>query len=313
MLSQFEPVDRQLREREIRCALGNRGLRGDAHLLRATTVQSTYRVDLAKMALIVRWRDHRDPMDAVNAEREVLGVLRAAGISRIPEWQFCESTPNGTVSAVSFLPGQSLKGIPPVDLAARIGRLLASIHDAVRSADLDVGTAWDANRIRYLWEEASNELSIPDALTRFVESALARFVSLEETARFQPGLWGVIHSDLNASNVIISDNEPGVIDFAEAGPGFFAWDVVMLPFDQWWDYGHEAEAAGSSLIHAYVSAGGVKPTSEMLRICAEARIVETATWNRPSLGVPISRCHEWIEEVLDAVSRLNKSAPAWMT
>ena len=152
----------------------------------------------------------------------------------------------------------------------------------------------------------------PREITNFAESALTKFASLEAATRFKSEFWGVIHSDLNASNVIVSENYPGFIDFAEAGPGLFAWDVLMLPFDLWWDYGNHAESAGSSLILAYKSAGAVEPTSELLRVCSEVRVVEAATWKRPSLGVPTSRCQQWIEQVLGVVQRLDTAPPAWM-
>ena len=313
MRSRFRPIARRLREREIRSALEKRSLQGKTQLLRASTVQSTYRVDSAPGPLVLRWRDHRDPLDAANAEKEILEVLRTAGIGRMPEWRFREKTAKGNVSALSFLPGQSLKGIPSLDLAADFGRRLAAMHQAVRSAGLDLGTAWDARRFRQLWEAASRELTFPDDLAGFAESALARFLSLEANARSDPDLWGVLHSDLNASNVVVLDDEPGFIDFAEAGPGFFAWDLLMLPFDLWWDYGLDAEAAGNAVILAYASAGGVRPSSELLRACAEVRIVEALTWQRPSLGVPESRCRDWIERVRGIAARLDTAPPAWMT
>lgn len=292
MRSRFRPIARRLREREIRSALEKRSLQGEVHLLRASTVQSTYRVDSAPGPLVLRWRDHRDPLDAANAEREILEVLQTAGIGRMPELRFRERTANGNVSALSFLPGQSLKGIPSPDLAADFGRRLALMHEAVRSAGLDLGTAWDAGRFRQLWEAARRDLSFPDDVTGFAESALARFLSLEASARSDPNFWGVIHSDLNASNVVVLDDEPGFIDFAEAGPGFFAWDLLMLPFDLWWDYGLDAEAAGEAVILAYASAGGGRPSSKLLRAPDRFRPPRARLSAFSDLRASVRRCRQ---------------------
>ena len=314
MQSRFRPVDQQEREREVRRALERRGIGGRIDRLGSSTVQSTYRVDWAPTPLLLRWRDHCDPLGGTNAEKEVLGALRAAGIDRVPEWKFRESTPKGAVSALSFVDGQRLKGIPPPGLAAQVGHLIASMHEAARSADLDldIGTAWDTRRFRQLWEATRNEIAFSDEVIKFADSALSKYHSIETKSRYKTDLWGIIHSDLNASNVVV-DSEPGFIDFAEAGPGLFAWDVLMLPFDLWWDYGLDAEAAGNSLIDTYVSAGGTRPSAEILRMCAEVRIVEALTWQRPSLGVAQSRCRKWIEQVHGVISRLNTAPPAWMT
>lgn len=102
-----------------------------------------------------------------------------------------------------------------------------------------VRSSWDWDRLfgasTILWSAGANVYR-KDELQVFAAAA-ERIQKNLRTLGKGPGVFGMIHSDLNPSNFVFRDGEAYVIDFEQCGWGYYLFDieVTLSEFEDWGD------------------------------------------------------------------------------
>lgn len=143
--------------------------------------------------------------------------------------------PDGTVwTAVmfEFVTGDVLESVTdPLPFASTIGRTTALLHEHARTWTPPAGFSrfeWDLPDLLGVsarwgtWEAAPLPTGTLAVLKRAEEKALRIVDRLERT----PERWGLIHADLRPSNIMIDGDDLVVIDFDDAGYGWYLYDFA---------------------------------------------------------------------------------------
>ncbi|HYG62211.1 MAG TPA: condensation domain-containing protein [Thermoanaerobaculia bacterium] len=139
-----------------------------------------------------------------------------------------------------WVPGQVLQGNLTPEAVGGVGTLLARLHRAAERFEPPPGFArprWDCDR---LFGTAAEGEVVPRDMDDPLVSRRAREILAEAAAVVRqtaeglgqgPGVFGMIHKDLEPDNIVISDGAPCAIDFGDCGWGWFLYDVAasLLP------------------------------------------------------------------------------------
>ncbi len=252
MAAAFDALDENARkahlERVARRALPRWGIAADAPLtLLNISENATYRVDVAGSAEPAILRVHRTGYHSANGVRSELAWTRAlsadAGVatpqavaatdgSLIQHIDSPELDESRMVVRFGFIPGHEPDESALLAPFRRLGAIAARMHAHARSwqrPEYFERLTWDyehslgeaGNWGRWqdglgLDAEAHAVLGEADALLR---TRLERFGK-------SPSRYGLIHADLRLANLLESDGETRVIDFDDAGFGWFLYDLA---------------------------------------------------------------------------------------
>lgn len=301
-----------------RRALGRFGL-DDAQLRvlkRSTT--TTYRVDTAQGRLVLRLQSTaRMPFAVARSELAWLRFLaRETSLRTIAPI----AAPDGALAALldgedeqcaalfRWMAGRHKRRLSPRD-AERFGHLLGWLHHyAAHFAPPPDFVRWDFDLGEFLSttaviDQLAEQVIAADdkrLLRRAIEQVEGGFRIVES----DPAHWGLIHGDVNLSNIRWQDGQPGLIDFEVCCYGPFLFDVgrflhEVAPFDQ--------NGACAAAFHAgYSTVRPVPPLgSPLVRAFTLMSLLDVAAW---LLKLPPTLAHlnppERLTMVLHDIRRL---------
>jgi Ser/Thr protein kinase RdoA (MazF antagonist) len=285
--------------------------------LHSQSENTVFRVDSAE-GEVYALRVHRDgyhDLAELEAEHVWTEALTSAGLS-VPE---AVLTRDGVAYATIAFPGSDstrhvglvrwIAGVPlsrtihetrdPAALARcfeQLGELVARFHDASakwtpppgfrRHARDAAGLAGEQPFWGRWWEIASASDDERARLRSLRDALRERLADLDRG----PDVYGMIHADLHADNVLVDGERLSVIDFDDAGFGWYAYDLaVALHFEL--DAFHRKhphfELAREALLRGY---RGQRPLSaeqqDLVSWLLLARALELLRWaeDRPETG-----------------------------
>ncbi|WP_086462156.1 phosphotransferase [Agreia sp. VKM Ac-1783] len=242
----------------------------DAVLI-AVSENATFRVSVNGLPrMVVRLHRPGYVGDLANARSELTWVeaiststpLRTPPPVRGVDGDFVQSFPgpdsrNWSAVAFEFVSGRILEEHTNlVPHFAQIGRLTAVLHQQARSWKLPPGfQRFDWNLTDMVgptarwgnWENWPLKRAEHALVKRAEEQALSDLSGLTKSVRS----WGLIHSDLRPSNLMLEGNELTVIDFDDAGFSWFLYDFASaLTF---YEHTPEAPEMAANWIEGYSS------------------------------------------------------------
>lgn len=149
-----------------------------------------------------------------------------------------------TAVAFAFVPGTVLEEVAgATEHYRRIGELTAVLHDhavAWKRPDRFTRFSWSLDDLigsDARWGSWEAAVASPHDL-RTLRAARDRAVGVLAAGERRPSRWGLIHSDLRPSNIMISGGELTIIDFDDCGHSWLLYDFgAALTF-----YEHRPEA-----------------------------------------------------------------------
>lgn len=198
---------------------------------------------------------------------------------------------------LSWVEGEHLEGRRTAEQAARLGELVASLHDHAQSWERPAGFERPTHD-RTSWHAA---LALVDGLVKGgVASAaqralLARAVEIADhelaPLASRSERVGLIHADLHGGNYVVHGDSPRPIDFGLSGFGPWLWDVAEC-------MGHLGPARRRDFVDAYarlrpLDEGDVRRIEGYLL----ASLVEMFGYNAPDLNE-----HEFLARAIPAWS-----------
>jgi Ser/Thr protein kinase RdoA (MazF antagonist) len=298
-------------------ALAHWSLEGAALSLHEQRENAVFRVETSRgeaYALRVHREGYHD-LSELESEHDWTSALARAGLpvpQAIPTREgsayatvaFPDSEITRHVGLVKWLPGVPLsrslaESSGPEDVAScfdTLGRLIARLHDATSSWAPPPGFrrhAWDAQGLMgekpfwgRFWEIRAATSAQRARLLAIRNDLLEVLSGLDRS----PEVYGMIHADLNADNVLAHDGRLSIIDFDDAGFGWFVFDLAVALYDRMDAY-HPAkphfDPARDALLDGYRS---VRPLSaeqtDSLRPLLLARALSILRWaeDRPESG-----------------------------
>ena len=225
------------------------------HLQSENTVYKVEALDGSTYALRIHRKDYHD-LDELNSEHLWTKSLSNAGLL-VPE---AVVTKNGdTYASVSFLNSDEYRYVGLVkwiegtilndlildledkgvsDLYESLGKVVAKFHKATiaweqpkgfkrHSFDVD-GFLGDQPFWGRFWEAQNATISEREKL------ALIRKNMIETMSEFSKNInfFGMIHADLHSQNVLIQGKSLSVIDFDDAGFGWYGFDLAVAIWDR---------------------------------------------------------------------------------
>ncbi|HVR99922.1 MAG TPA: amino acid adenylation domain-containing protein [Thermoanaerobaculia bacterium] len=136
-----------------------------------------------------------------------------------------------------WVPGEVLQGVLTPANIERVGALLAKLHRCSERFVPPPGFArprWDCDRLFGTGEVIPSEIDEPLITKRGREILDEAAAAVRETVRRLgegPAVFGIIHKDLEPDNTVVWQGELHAIDFADAGWGWYLYDMAasLLP------------------------------------------------------------------------------------
>ncbi len=251
----------------------------ELHSHRENVVFKVVAADGETYALRIHRKGYHD-LQALESEQLWTQALSAAGVSvpqavanRAGSLYAAVPVPGSQdsryVGLVRWIAGRTLEedlegDTSPSEIASvyqSLGELMARIHQASREWSAPVGFkrhAFDAAGLvgpapfwGPFWEIEAATRSERLQLIHLRERLYETFASLVR----DPSIYGMIHADLNANNVLRDGDALSVIDFDDAGFGWHGFDLAVALWDRIDAVsGHDQfEVAKDSLLKAYTS------------------------------------------------------------
>jgi Ser/Thr protein kinase RdoA (MazF antagonist) len=304
----------------------------DVHLV-AVSENATFRVSVAGVPTLVV-RVHRPGYvgSRASVESELLWIealLRETGIRTpapvrgadgclIQQFSGSVGEPWSAV-AFTFVRGEVLEDLPDAASHYReIGALTAVLHDHAMSWEPPTGFerfAWGVEELigaDARWGSWENGVASPTDL-RLLRDAQSRALEvLGESERTGEG-WGLIHSDLRPSNIMVDDGAMTIIDFDDCGHSWLLYDFgAALSF-----YEHRDEAArmAAQWLDGYRS---IRPLSRAdleqasaLSLVRRLTLLGWSTTHRPD-ALPADLWAEILPGTVEIADRYLRR-PLWLT
>lgn len=267
---QLTPSGQLRRKRRMAQAALQHYRLGDTRLDFVRDVDNTlYRVAAADSAhyLLRMHSVERHSLAAIRSELDWLAALRESGL-RVPEpvltrdgvYAVDVSVPEvpepRRCVLLHWLPGRVRSEQPRPAEMARVGSFMARLHrhaEQYRPPDF-ARQAWDWPRLfgdeAALWRCGPLLLS-PDDL-QVCRLASERIAEAMHTVGQSSATYGLIHSDLNLSNIVFRGHEVGAIDFEECGMGYYLFDLAVTLYELT-DYPAHEAALRAALLTGYTS------------------------------------------------------------
>ena len=285
--------------------------------LHSQSENTVFRVESAQ-GEVYALRLHRDgyhDLAELEAEHEWTEAMASAGLS-VPE---AVLTRDGAAYATVAFPGSDttrhvglvrwIAGVPlsrtiretrdPAALARcfeQLGELVARFHQATakwtpppgfrRHARDAAGLAGEQPFWGRWWEIASASDDDRARLRSLRDALRERLADLDRG----PDVYGMIHADLHADNVLVDGERLSVIDFDDAGFGWYAFDLAVALYDRLDAFHPEKphfDRARSAMLEGYRSVRLLPPEQlDSLRPLMLARALSILSWaeERPESG-----------------------------
>jgi Ser/Thr protein kinase RdoA (MazF antagonist) len=173
----------------------------------------------------------------VRSEIMFLSALRQAGFRVPAPWRDLVVTAShpGVPEArdcvlLGWMDGEFSKGALTLERAANVGALMAALHEFSLTWPLPDG--FDRQRLHEWALTPREEMAIDSSSPMASEEDRALLVVVEREARTllvglprTPEWYGLIHADLHIGNLLFEDGAINVIDFDDAGFGFWLYDL----------------------------------------------------------------------------------------
>jgi Ser/Thr protein kinase RdoA (MazF antagonist) len=119
-------------------------------------------------------------------------------------------------------------------LASSLGEIIAVLHVHGGSFAVPPDFArsrWGVFRLRADGDAIASAASrgrVSLSLAELVQHAIARLERALDAMGTGPAVWGLVHGDLHADNLVVDTSGIGIIDFDDAGWGHYLYDVATL-------------------------------------------------------------------------------------
>ncbi|MGO2112782.1 MAG: phosphotransferase, partial [Pseudoclavibacter sp.] len=216
---------------------------------------AVFRVDDGERAYALRVHRHgHRSLEEMTCEGRQASAMRAAGV---PVSQFVEPIAGGDgtiddhdgnrhlVDVQQWVSGSEPFGDtveawrgepgPPVDRFRALGEVLGRLHVASRDTGRIAGftrDSWDADGLAGpapTWGDATR-LAHSDADRDVLARAIASVRAELESLGRDDDVFGVIHADTTAENVLVDSDELTLIDFDDFGEGYWLFDLATMLF-----------------------------------------------------------------------------------
>lgn len=134
----------------------------------------------------------------------------------------------------SWVPGEPPTQEISPKVAARIGAFTARLHTHAEQFIPPAGfirPRWDWQHVCGLASSAGfpNNNDAPTPVQRaLLAAASTRLQTNLHALGTSPDQWGLIHADLHRDNILLQDEQVGVIDFDDCGWGYYLYDVACV-------------------------------------------------------------------------------------
>ena len=145
--------------------------------------------------------------------------------------------PSRYVTVYDWIPGETLNnfsaGEKTPELIRRLGTVVGRIHSVSETLELPdwftrprYDIDWITSKIEKALESGDTDTSATElAKLSSLSSRFSQFVAEHGEGR---EVFGLIHSDLEPHNIILSDAQPSLIDVREFGFGYYLADILTL-------------------------------------------------------------------------------------
>ena len=182
---------------------------------------------------IANVRSELDWIEAIALDTDVRTPLPVRGSDGAPIQTIAGPRATAwTAVAFEFVRGRMLEDLPDQPSHfARIGAMAAQLHqhsrswrrpDGFRRFDWTLEDMIGASARWGSWERAALTDGERETLRRAADAARAVLATHPVT----PGNWGLIHSDIRPSNIMIDGSELVVIDFDDSGFSYYLYDFA---------------------------------------------------------------------------------------
>jgi Ser/Thr protein kinase RdoA (MazF antagonist) len=144
------------------------------------------------------------------------------------------AAPVRLATLMRWVPGVRPTRDTAVELAPALGAVAATLHEHGASFQAPHGFVREDGGLPRLRADAraiaraADNGRVAPSIAAFVERAVARVEPAVDRMGTLPDVWGLVHGDLHADNLVVDGNAVGVIDFDDAGWGHFLYDVATV-------------------------------------------------------------------------------------
>ena len=137
----------------------------------------------------------------------------------------------------NWIPGETLNNFSATEktpeLIRRLGTMIGRMHHVSETLELphwftrpQYDMDWIASKVEKALTSEHSDYSSEELAK--LSSFPARFLEIVTKHEEERDVFGLIHSDLEPHNIIISDGHPCPIDVMEFGFGYYLWDILTL-------------------------------------------------------------------------------------
>ncbi|MFE1644433.1 phosphotransferase enzyme family protein [Microbacterium sp. P01] len=211
----------------------------------AVSENATFRVSCAGVpALVVRIHRPGYIADLDNVRSELMWVesllgetdIRTPAPVRGADGELVQAFPGAgdtqwTAVAFQFVSGRILEDVVDASHFAEIGRVTATLHTHAKTWTAPTGFRrfeWDLRDMvgsEARWGDWRGAVLTPQEVTTLERAEVSAREALSGMRR-DPAQWGLIHSDLRPSNIMLDGGELTVIDFDDCGYSWFLYDFA---------------------------------------------------------------------------------------
>jgi Ser/Thr protein kinase RdoA (MazF antagonist) len=283
-----------------RAALGRFDLPESAELTLARWGENiTFRVDLpggGRVALRLHRADYQS-LPALRSEHAWTAALAKAGVpvpmvrttsdgDSVPLVSVPGTSEGRRAAVFEWLEGRPLRGLrdaDPVPTLRQIGALMARLHLHARAwtpPGRFVRPPWDAEALvgdRPRWGPFEAAADWDARVLRDLRQARELVRRDLREIGSGPDVYGLIHADLNPTNLLLGNGGLSILDFDDCGAGWFAYDAATVLQDV--EVDEDFPALRDALLDGYrAEAGHPLPGSERLATFMMARRFARLGW-----------------------------------
>ncbi|MGA9869979.1 MAG: phosphotransferase [Rhodococcus sp. (in: high G+C Gram-positive bacteria)] len=311
-----------------RAALVAYNLEGAALTLLSFSENATYLAQRGVEQAVFRvHRPDYNSLVEIESELSWMASVRAESTVRTPQVRLAAD--GRSVSAIEidgatrfvdvfeFVPGISAENEHSGIRYRDLGAITAALHQHVQQWtppktfrrfrwDLDTmlgeGGRWGN------WRHAPNLSAVDRDVIESAEELVRRRLEQYGT---EPGRYGLVHSDLRMSNLIVQDGDIVVIDFDDCG---WSWYLTDLAAVITWNEAHaESQAIVEDWLHGYISVSPLLPEdiAEIPTFVMLRRLMITAWISTHPESVPAQTLGGHLASETASLARRYLSDPGW--
>lgn len=154
-----------------------------------------------------------------------------------------------------WVEGEPVSTIMTRENIEKIGSLTACLHDV---SEAYKGTGKGLRRYDSFWLQQASKILLSGAekvgfsseKRKDLVSGLQKIQTSMNGLGYTPRNFGIIHSDLHFSNILLDGENLSVIDFDDAGFGHYLFDIGTT-FNEFADYGNRYQSMVESFVQGY--------------------------------------------------------------